>query len=125
MSVMSSHCILATFTISSAQFLTVCGGCVHVVLQNCDLMNSVFLSGYGQSTNILEPEHNADFLAALISVLKLTRPVIVSPSMSGAFSLPYLFDDPVTSTERAVAYVPVAPILTSKFVAQFQKSQVQ
>lgn len=113
--------------ISLVQFLTVCGGCVHVVLQNYDLMNSVFLflSGYGQSTNILEPEHNADFLAALISVLKLTRPVIVSPSMSGAFSLPYLFDDPVTSTERAVAYVPVAPILTSKFVAQFQKSQVQ
>ncbi|BFZ03816.1 hypothetical protein BsWGS_06854 [Bradybaena similaris] len=85
---------------------------------------AIDLPGYGQSTNTLEPEHNADFLAALISVLKLTRPVIVSPSMSGAFSLPFLFDDPMTSTERAVAYVPVAPILTSQFVSQFQKSQI-
>ncbi|CAG5130026.1 unnamed protein product [Candidula unifasciata] len=85
---------------------------------------AVDLPGYGRSINTLEVEHNADFLGCLISVLKLKRPVIVSPSMSGEFSLPYLFDDPTTSTDRAVAYVPVAPVLTSKFVDQFKKSQI-
>uniref|UniRef100_A0A0B6ZRB5 AB hydrolase-1 domain-containing protein n=1 Tax=Arion vulgaris TaxID=1028688 RepID=A0A0B6ZRB5_9EUPU len=85
---------------------------------------AVDLPGYGKSPNTLEPEHDGEFLKSLISVLGLGRPVIVSPSMSGGFSLAYLFDNPSSSTDRAVAYVPVAPVLTSKFVSHFRTSQI-
>ncbi|XP_055877373.1 putative protein-lysine deacylase ABHD14B isoform X2 [Biomphalaria glabrata] len=85
---------------------------------------AVDLPGFGKSICILEPELKGAFLQALISTLGLHRPVIISPSMSGEFSLPYLFEDPSTSTDRAIGYVPVAPVLTSKYTNQMRKSQI-
>ncbi|CAL1546146.1 unnamed protein product, partial [Lymnaea stagnalis] len=85
---------------------------------------AVDLPGYGKSINILEPESNANFMMSLISTLGLHRPIIVSPSMSGGFSLPFIFDDPTTSTERSMAFIPVAPVSTKKFISQFKKSEI-
>ncbi|KAH9502329.1 Protein abhd14a [Bulinus truncatus] len=85
---------------------------------------AVDLPGFGKSICILEPEQKSKFLESLISTLGMCRPIIISPSMSGAFSLPYLFNDPSTSTNRAAGYVPVAPVFTSKYVDQMKKSQI-
>ncbi|XP_061189200.1 putative protein-lysine deacylase ABHD14B [Saccostrea echinata] len=62
------------------------------------------------------------FLEKLISTLKLTAPVIVSPSMSGGYSLPYLFKDPSTVQKRSRGFVPVAPVHTEDYKAEEYKS---
>jgi pimeloyl-ACP methyl ester carboxylesterase len=65
---------------------------------------AVDLPGYGRSsTSELEPEA---FLAALIDALGLQRPVVVCPSMSGAFALPLAAHQP----ERLAGLVAVAPV---------------
>lgn len=64
---------------------------------------AVDLPGYGESAET--PAEPADFLLALLGALEIRRAVIVSPSMSGCFSLPFLERHP----ERVAGYVPVAP----------------
>lgn len=64
---------------------------------------AVDLPGFGASPPSNAPPES--FLAALLVAAELERPVVVSPSMSGRFSLPA-----VTSTPGLFAgYVPVAP----------------
>ncbi|XP_062608148.1 putative protein-lysine deacylase ABHD14B [Saccostrea cucullata] len=62
------------------------------------------------------------FLEKLISALKLTAPVIVSPSMSGGYSLPYLFKDPSAVLKRSRGFVPVAPVATGDYTAEDYKN---
>lgn len=60
--------------------------------------------GYGQSES--SGLASLAFMEALLDTLKLERPVVVSPSMSGGFSLPL-------ATQRVDligGYVPVAPV---------------
>lgn len=75
---------------------------------------AIDLPGYGNS-----PKAHVDpsrYLEAVIKGLKLNKPVIISPSMSGGFSLPYIFgDSPKTAFERARGFVPVAPVDTEKY----------
>jgi abhydrolase domain-containing protein 14 len=67
------------------------------------------LPGYGQSEKGQLAQE--EFLAALLPELKLGRPVIVSPSMSGGFAFPYVLAHP-----RDVAgFVPVAPVRVKDF----------
>lgn len=47
-----------------------------------------------------------DFLPALMSTLNLKQPVVVSPSMSGRYSLPLV----VTQPDRLSGFVAVAPV---------------
>ncbi|XP_005105631.1 protein ABHD14B [Aplysia californica] len=85
---------------------------------------AVDLPGYGKSVNTVAPEENSEFLHSLTRVLDLQRPVIVSPSMSGTFSLPYLFEEPESCQDRSRGYVPVAPIETSKLVANYKQAEL-
>jgi len=48
------------------------------------------LLGYEESSEISIDNHV--YLSDVIGALGLTRPVIVSPSMSGCYSIPYLFN---------------------------------
>jgi pimeloyl-ACP methyl ester carboxylesterase len=65
---------------------------------------AVDLPGYGRSAaSELEPEA---FLVALLDALGLQRPVVVCPSMSGAFALPLAARRP----ERLAGLVAVAPV---------------
>lgn len=64
---------------------------------------AVDLPGYGDSEPSEAPRE--DFLAALIDALAIAPPVVVSPSMSGAFSLPAV----VARPDRFAGFVPVAP----------------
>ncbi|XP_017199348.1 putative protein-lysine deacylase ABHD14B isoform X1 [Oryctolagus cuniculus] len=55
----------------------------------------------------------AGFLAALVEALALGPPVVISPSMSGMYSLPFL----TAPGSQLRGYVPVAPICTDKISA--------
>ncbi|KAK3737429.1 hypothetical protein RRG08_010626 [Elysia crispata] len=85
---------------------------------------AIDLPGYGKTKDNLDASLNADFMAAFIKAMDMTKIVIVSPSMSGSFALPYLFKEPKTSTDRAVGYVPVAPVGTMSFKNQYPESQL-
>ena len=58
------------------------------------------------------------FLLDVVEKLDLKSSlVIVSPSMSGRFSLPFVVEHP----ERVKGFIPVAPVQTEKFVDKFAK----
>jgi len=84
---------------------------------------AVDLPGFGQSVSQVNSASNEDFIEALVSTLG-SLPVIVSPSMSGGFSLPYLFQNPATSLQRAKAYIPVAPVSSGTYKAKYPRSQL-
>ena len=52
-------------------------------------MAFIFYLGYGKSE--VATVDQAPFIDAVIKELKLKKPVIISPSMSGSYSLPFLF----------------------------------
>lgn len=78
---------------------------------------AIDLPGYGNSPDAsgVDP---ANYLEEVIKGLKLKKPVIISPSMSGSFSLPYIFKDPGKVLERARGFVPVAPVGTDKYTKE-------
>ena len=86
------------------------------------------MTGKGESKTVSVGDgEKGDFIMGLMKAIKATpgRTVIISPSMSGTFSLPYLFTTPEDSVKRAAAFVPVAPAATKDFTEQYPKSQVR
>lgn len=65
---------------------------------------AVDLPGFGETPAI--DGDRGEFLAALLEALALERPVIVFPSMSGSFAIPFLIAHP----DRVRGAVPVAPV---------------
>lgn len=65
---------------------------------------AVDLPGFGQSEGI--SVNPPDFLLELMDSLDLERPILVSPSMSGRYSLPLVVYQPETLS----GFVPVAPV---------------
>lgn len=79
---------------------------------------AVDLPGYGKTEGSRDGEMNAEFLKQLTQTLNLDRPIIVSPSMSGSFSLPYLVEDIGKAATKARGYIPVAPVGTGGFTPE-------
>ena len=52
---------------------------------------NISVAGFGQSKSSKKPGDRAQFLASFIKQEKMGKPVLVSPSMSGSYSIPYLF----------------------------------
>lgn len=80
----------------------------------CILFNLFLLGGKGLTKKISEVSDavsKAKFLQGFISKLNLKLPVIVSPSFSGTFSIPYIFGVGKASScnERVRGFVSVAP----------------
>jgi abhydrolase domain-containing protein 14 len=74
-------------------------------------------TGFGESQKeALDNTEKVEFMEQLMIHAHLKRPVIVSPSMSGSFSIPYIMSDqPSTCTERIAGFIPVAPVGTEKY----------
>lgn len=73
---------------------------------------SMDLPGYGKSQKTtIQP---AEFLLAFLEATGLSQPVIVSPSMSGNYSLPFIIQYP----QQCRGWVAVAPVGINKFKQQ-------
>lgn len=82
-------------------------------------------SGLGRSKDAVAPAPvgqpaPAAFLKAVSEALCLGPAVVISPSLSGMYSLPFLLEH----SQLFKAYVPVAPICTEKFTAE-QYAQIK
>ncbi|XP_025112422.1 protein ABHD14B-like isoform X1 [Pomacea canaliculata] len=84
---------------------------------------AIDLPGYGNSRDTTVENDRAEFMEALIAQLNI-KPVIISPSMSGKFALPYLFNDPSKSLERAVGFIPIAPVNSGEFLDKYSMSKL-
>jgi abhydrolase domain-containing protein 14 len=90
-------------------------GTLKALAQAGHLAYAVDLPGFGESGPLLGPPES--WLEALLDELKVERPVIVSPSMSGRFALPFVCSKP----ERVAGFVAVAPVGIPSFQAQFHQ----
>ncbi|RUS75472.1 hypothetical protein EGW08_016770 [Elysia chlorotica] len=86
---------------------------------------AIDLPGKGQTPQSIDRTLNADFLDALVQAKGLSNLVIVSPSSSGRYSLPYLFRDAQSSTGRALGFVPIAPGGSKDFRDKYSESKLQ
>lgn len=65
--------------------------------------------------------NKADFLLTFLNTVRLQTPVMISPSMSGQFSIPFV----MLHSQRLKGFVPIAPVGTNAYSAeQYQKIQV-
>ena len=79
---------------------------------------AVDLPGYAGSLKAhADPEH---FLEKLVPALGIERPVIVSPSMSGRFSFPFVLAHP----DQVAGFVPVAPVGAVDYAKRIHASPV-
>lgn len=79
---------------------------------------AIDLPGLGRSKEAAAPAPIGElapgsFLAAVVDALELGSPVVISPSLSGMYALPFL----VAPESQLRGYVPVAPICTDKINA--------
>lgn len=75
---------------------------------------AVDLPGFGQSSRI--SGQPVDFLIELMAVLNISQPVLVSPSMSGGYSLPLVVQHP----EKLKGFVPIAPVSIPTYEKQLK-----
>ncbi|XP_072203072.1 protein ABHD14A [Excalfactoria chinensis] len=84
---------------------------------------AIDLPGYGDSPparTVATQRGRASFLQHVVQQLGLQSPVLVSPSMSGRFALPFL----LAHSEQLAGFVPIAPVGTREYSA-VQYRQVQ
>ncbi|KAF7249632.1 Protein ABHD14B [Varanus komodoensis] len=77
---------------------------------------AIDLPGFGHSKEASAPVPVGElapgsFLKSVFEALQFDQAVVISPSLSGMYSLPFLFQH----SELLKAYIPVAPICTEKF----------
>jgi len=76
---------------------------------------AIDLPGYGNSSlPAIQETATVQWLTKLIRVLRLSNFVIVSPSMSGRFALPYVIQSN-TRRKSIRSFIPIAPVGTKKF----------
>jgi len=71
---------------------------------------AVDLPGYGQSEST--GASRSSWLGQLLEELKIDNPMIVSPSMSGGYSLPFITDHP----DRVAGFVAVSPVAVARYL---------
>ncbi|KAM6121039.1 protein ABHD14A [Pterocles gutturalis] len=84
---------------------------------------AIDLPGYGDSPpaeTVVTKQGRVAFLDHVLQELGMQRPVLVSPSMSGRFALPFL----LARGNQLSGFVPIAPVGTKDYAAE-QYRQVQ
>jgi abhydrolase domain-containing protein 14 len=84
-------------------------GTMTVLSQAGYLVYAVDLPGYGKSSPSFGSPQT--WLRVFLDLLKIERPVIVSPSMSGRYSLPLVTEAP----EKVAGFVAVAPVAIMEY----------
>lgn len=84
-------------------------GTIHKLSAMGHRVFAIDLPGFGESRGSRISGTNEDYLAKLINDLGVTYPIVLSPSMSGGFSIPFL----LKFSQSLAAYVPVAPVGTN------------
>lgn len=77
---------------------------------------AVDLPKHGDSERVKEPSDEngrIEFLGQLIKKLELERPVVVAPSMSGSYALPFVMNE--IYKEEVRGFVPIAPAAVAKY----------
>lgn len=69
---------------------------------------SVWLQGYGESKATRAVLDKTEYLRSLLAQLNVSKPILVSPSKSGGYSIPFIVQYP----QALAGYIPVAPIST-------------
>ncbi|NXW73284.1 ABHEA protein, partial [Hirundo rustica] len=75
------------------------------------------IPGYGDSPPLemaVTAQGRRTFLEHVFQELGMQRPVLVSPSMSGRFSLPFL----LAHGDQLAGFVPIAPVGTKDYTAE-------
>ncbi|NWI51323.1 ABHEA protein, partial [Calyptomena viridis] len=75
------------------------------------------LPGYGDSPlaeMVVTAQGRVAFLDRVLQELGLQRPVLISPSMSGRFALPFL----LVQGDQLAGFVPIAPVGTKDYTAE-------
>ncbi|XP_005992719.1 protein ABHD14A [Latimeria chalumnae] len=78
------------------------------------------LPGFGDTPDadsIKMDQDRVNFLVHFLDALELKNPVLVSPSMSGRFSLPFLMQH----SQRLKGFIPIAPVGTRSYTAEQYK----
>ncbi len=84
-------------------------GTMEALAQAGYLVYAFDLPGYGQSS--LSQANHRTWLRDLLDLLNIDRPVVVSPSMSGRFALPFVTESP----EKVSGFVAVAPVAIMEY----------
>lgn len=79
---------------------------------------AIDLPGLGNSESTSEPPEK--WLSKLFDALELVKPVVVSPSMSGKYSLPFVTSQP----ERLRAFIAIAPVSILDYKDQLKRITV-
>jgi pimeloyl-ACP methyl ester carboxylesterase len=93
-------------------------GTLTTLAQAGYLAYAVDLPGFGKSSPGLSS--NRTWLRVLLDLLQIERPVIVSPSMSGRFSLPLVTEEPT----RLAGLVAVAPVGIANYAQELHRISV-
>lgn len=93
-------------------------GTIHALAEAMLHVVAVDLPGFGASpaTDL----QRADILPLLVEAIGCERVLLVSPSMSGSFSLPFVIDHP----EFVAGYVPIAPANLDQYRQRLHEIQV-
>ncbi|CAF0721554.1 unnamed protein product [Didymodactylos carnosus] len=77
---------------------------------------AVDLPGYGNSSlPVIEEKFVVQWFTKLIRTLRLSHTVVVSPSMSGRFTIPYIMDSEKSLKPILDGFVPISPVYTEKY----------
>lgn len=84
---------------------------------------AVDLPNYGNSDK-KNVDDELKFMEELMKAINFTAPIIISPSMSGGFSLPFLLSDPKNANKRSHGFIPVAPVIPEKYKQYIKELQI-